>query len=818
MLNEIRYALRQMLRRPGWTALAVGVLGLAIGASAAVFALVDGVLFRPIAAHEPERLVRIFAADEHNEWISNSSYPAFTDYRDRAKSFSGVAAYSTWATLHVSRDGTPPRRTFGALATGGFFPLLGVAPTHGRLFGPADDVTPGAHPVAVASETFFRDVLGGDPSALGRELLINGQRFTVIGVLPRGFRGPDASASPDLWLPMSMWREASPAFADDEMLSNRGFSWLDVVARLAPGVSFEQAAAELDALSIARRAQMPASPENQEPMARAMPANAAAVDPYRTEGAHRKSWLLLACVFAVLVIACLDVMGLLLVRREERRSELAVRLGIGAQPSRLVRQLLLEGFVLALAGAAVGIALAHGLLNAAVVLAPASFAIPISLAEEVLSPRVLGATLAVTLFSCLVAALTPALGVRKLDVSSTIRTQSQAVVGSRLRPGEALLAGQIAASFVMLCLATLLLRSFIGEASVRPGFDTSNVVVASVDRAMQGYDQARGRAFESQVLERLRADPAVDRATQALTVPVWPGGMRSSVGVDGAGTRPEDMPHADYSPVGAGYFATMRIPIVEGREFRESDDASAPQVTIVSQSLAKQLFPDGNALGSRLRVQDKPLEIVGIAADHALRTLRETDPPAFFRPSAQHYMSGATFVARLKPGVAGDPVEVLRRAVAAADATMPVHAARTLEQQIGRTLGEARLVTSALGAFAVIAVLLSLAGIYGLFAYFVRRRQREIGLRLALGADTRTILAMVLRQGAMIVVAGLSLGLAGALAATRGVEAMLYGIGARDAASFAAAAALLALVALVAVLVPARQASRIDPQQSLRSE
>lgn len=817
MLNELRYALRQMPHRPGWTALAVGVLGLAIGTSAAVFALVDGVLFRPIAAHEPERLVRIFAADEHNEWISNSSYPAFTEYRDRTKSFSGVAAYSTWATLHVAIEGAAPRRTHGALATGGFFQVLGVAATHGRLFGPADDATVGGHPLAVVSDAYFREALGGDPSAIGREVLVNGHRFTLIGVLPRGFRGPDASSSPEMWLPMSMWREASPAFRDDDLLANRDFSWLDVVARLAPGVSFEQAAAELEALSLARRAAIDRGPVIEEPMARPMPANAAAVDPYRTEGAHRKSWLLLACVVAVLVIACLDVMGLLLVRREERRSELAVRLGLGAQPSRLVRQLLLEGLVLALAGAVAGIVLARVLLDAAAALAPASFAIPLDLAEDVLSPRVLAATLAITLFACLVAALAPALGVRRLEVSSTIRARSQAVVGTRLRSGAALLAGQIAASFVMLCLATLLLRSFIGEASVRPGFDTANVVVASVDRALQGYDEARGRAFEAQVLEALRADPQVAEASQALNVPIWPGGMRASVALDGEVIGPES-PHADFNPVGAGYFATMRIGIVEGREFEARDGADAPAVAVVSQSLARRMFPDGRALGRRLRMGDRSFEVVGVAADVALRSLREPAPLALYVPAAQRYMSSTTFVARLKPGAAGDPVDVLRRAVASVDPTLPVHAARTLEQQIGRTLGEARLVTSALGAFAGIAVLLSLAGIYGLFAYFVRRRQREIGLRLALGADTRTILAMVLRQGAMIVVAGLSLGLAGALAATRGVEAMLYGIGARDAASFAFAAALLALVALAAVLVPARQAARIDPQQSLRAE
>lgn len=818
MLGELRYALRQMLRRPGWTALAVGVLALAIGSSAAVFAIVDGVLFRPVAAQEPERLVRLFAADEHNEWISNSSYPQFLDYRDGARSFSSIAAWSVWNTLHVSLEGAPPRRTHGALATGQFFPLLGVAPQLGRLFGPADDVTPGAHPVAVVSDGFFRSFLGGDPAAIGRELSVNGQRFSVIGVLPRGFRGPDATANPDMWLPISMWREASPQFANEDMLGNRGFSWLDVVARLAPGVSLEQASAELDALAVARRATIKYADDTQEPLVRLIPANAAAVDPYRTEGSHRKAWLLLASVFAVLVIACLDVMGLLLVRREERRAELAVRLGIGAEPWRLVRQLLLEGLLLAVVGAAAGVLLAHVLLNAAVALAPVSFAIPLDLAQGVLSTRVLGAVIAVTVLSCVLAALVPALGVRRLDVSAAMRTQSQSVVGARLRPGAALLAGQIAASFVMLCLATLLLRSFIGEASVRPGFDPANVVVASVDRALQGYDQARGRAFELQVLEALRADPGVESAAQALTVPIWPDGMRSSVAAEGSDLRPEDMPHADVSPVSPGYFATMHIPIVAGRDFDARDHAAAPAVAIVSQSLADQLFPGGKALGARLMVGNKAHEIVGIAAGVALRSLREPNAVAFYRPTAQQYLSSTTFVARLKPGVSGDPVDVLRRAVATADPTLPLHAARTLEAQIGRTLGEIRLVTAALGAFAVIAVLLSLAGIYGLFAYFVRCRQREIGLRLALGANARAILALVMGQGTRVVVAGLLLGVAGALVATRALGTMLFGIGTHDPGSFLAAGMLLGLVALAAVFIPARQAARIDPQRSLRAE
>ena len=816
MLSELRYAVRQMLRRPGWTLLAVGVLGLAIGTATAVFALVDGVLFRPLAAHEPERLVRVFATDEHSEWVSNSSYPQYTDYRG-AKSFASVAAWSAWNTLHVSIEGAAPRSVDGALATGSFFPLLGVSPQHGRLFGPADDATLGAHPVAVVSDEWFRDALGGDPAAVGRDVSINGHRFTVIGVLPRGFRGPDAAANPAMWLPISMWREANPQFAGEDMLGNRQFSWLDVVARLAPGVSFEQAVAELDALAKARRLAIKVE-HGQEPLVQLMSANAAAVDPYRTEGAHRKSWLLLGCVFAVLLIACFDVMGLLLVRREERRAELAVRLGIGAAPLRIVRQLMLEGLLLAAAGATIGVVLARMLMDAAAALAPSSFAIPLDLAQGVLSPRVLLAVLAVTLVSCIVAALAPALGVRRMDVAQAMRAQASSVVGARLRSAATLLAGQIAVSFVLLCLSTLLLRSFVAEATVRPGFDPANVVVGTVDRALQGYDKERGRVFEAQVLEALRADPAVESAAQAFSVPVWPSGMRASVLVDGSAMTMEEAPHAEYSPVSAGYFEAMHIPLVAGRDFDSRDAVDAPAVGVVSESLAKQMFPAGNAIGSRLRAAQDTFEIVGIVGDVALRSLREPHAAVFYRPTSQAYLSPTTFIARLKPGIAGDPVQALQRAVASVDASLPLRSTRTLEAQIGRTLGEARLVTTALTAFAAIAVLLSLAGIYGLFAYFVRRRQREIGLRLALGADSRRILAMVAGQGAMVVVAGISLGIAGSLVATRTLGALLFGVGEHDPASFLAAALLLAAVAILAVMVPARQASRIDPQRSLRSE
>ncbi|HET7844489.1 MAG TPA: FtsX-like permease family protein, partial [Xanthomonadales bacterium] len=573
------------------------------------------------------------------------------------------------------------------------------------------------------------------------------------------------------------------------------------------------------ALAKARRNEMKREDGTQEPLVKVVSANAASVDPYGTEGAHRKSWLLLGCVFAVLVIACLDVMGLLLVRREERRAELAVRLGIGAGPARLVRQLLLEGLVLAFAGAVVGAVLARVLLDVAVALAPTTFAIPLGIAQGVLSPRVLGAVLGATLFSCVLAALAPALGVRRMDVSAAMRTQSQSVVGARMRPGATLLAVQIAASFVMLCLALLLLRSFIAEASVKPGFEPANVVVGSVDRALQGYDKVRGRAFEGQVLEALRADPAVESAANAFSVPVWPSGLRSSISAESAGLAVEQMPHADLDAVSPGYFAAMRIPLVAGREFDARDTAESTPVAIVSQALAQQLFPNGDAIGSRLAGgRDEKYEIVGIASDVAVRSLRDPHVAAFYRPTTQMYLSPTTFVARLKPGVGGDPAAVLRRAVAAVDATLPVNGVRTLEEQIGRTMGEARLVTTALGAFAAIAVVLSLAGIYGLFAYFVRSRQREIGLRLALGADARRILALVAGQGAMVVVAGLSLGFAGAVVATRTLEAMLYGVGARDAGTFALAAALLGFVAIAAVLVPARQAARIDPQRSLRAE
>lgn len=822
-MNEVRLALRQMLRRPGWAALAIAVLGLSIGASTAVFALVDGVLFRPLAATEPARLVRIFAADEHNEWISNSSYPAFTDYRDRIGAFDKVAAYSGWTSLHVAVEGGTPMRTQGGMATGEFFPLLGATPQHGRLLGPADDGAPGANPVAVISDAYFRGHFSGDPSIVGRTVRVNGHRFTIVGVLPPGFRGADSGSNASMWVPMSMWREASPSFASmlggGDPLATRDFSWLDVIARLAPGVAYEQAAAELAAFSKLRREEMPRGPENREPIARPMPASEAAVDPYRTEGAHRLSWLLLASVFAVLLIACLDVMGLLLVRREERRQELAVRLGVGARPWQLVRQLLIEGLVLCVFGAVVGIALANGLVAAVAKLAPGSFAIPVGYADAVLSPRVIGFTVALSLLACLAASLVPALGVGRLGVGAAIRAQSPGLVGTRLRSGAVLIAGQIAISFVLLCLATLLLRSLIGEARVAPGFEPRNAVVASIDLGLQGYDEPAGRRFQETLIDTLRATPGVESAALARSVPVWPGGMRSSIDVSGRNTPREAMPHADYSPVSPGYFATMKIPLVAGREFDAGDGAGAPPVAIVSQELARTMFPAGDALGGRLDVGGtRGIEIVGIAGDVALRSLREPRPVAFYRPAAQHYLAGTSIVARLQPGLSGDPVEVIRRAVASLDPGLPIYAARTLEQQLGTTLGEARLVTAALGAFSAIAVLLSLAGIYGLFAYLVRRRQREIGLRLALGANAPQIVAMVLRQGIGIVVAGLGLGLAGSLVAARGVEAMLYGIGSRDAASLAGAAAAIALVALLAVLVPARQAARTDPQQSLRSE
>ena len=815
-MGDLRCASRQLLRRPAWSALAIGVLALAIGAATAVFAVVDAVLFEPVAAHEPERLVRVFASDEENSYISNTSLPGFRDLEHAIPAFEAAAAYASWLPLHVAQGDGAPQRASGALVAGDYFGVLGTRPAVGRLLATRDDA-PGAAPVAVLGHHAWRDAYASDPGVVGRVVRINGQAVTIVGVTEPGFRGADSDGRRDYWLPMAAAEIARPGQPAEQMQS-RNFSWLDVVARLAPGATLEQAGEQLRALALARREGQPK--EQQEPLLRVVPASEAAVDAYGTEGTRRLAWMLVAAVLALLVIGCVDVMGLLFVRREERRRELAVRLGVGAPPRRLVRQMLVEAGLLVAIATALGIALAHAAVAALASFGPASLALPIELSPGVANARVLGAVAALALVALLLSALAPALGAARAGLAEAIRAQSSQTVGHGRDQGRsALLAGQIALSLVLVCASAVLWRSLSALAAVEPGYEPRGAAMAAFDLSLQGYEEPRGRAFQAALLERLEAAPGIESAALAKVVPVSASGMNMSFQIDGTEVRDPDgsIAHASLDIVSPGFFDTLGASILRGRDFTDADSKDSERVAIVSRAMAERYFPGGNAIDRTIGRSEEAVRIVGIASDLALRDLGDPAPVVIYRPATQFHMGAMSVVVRTAPGREAEALDTVRATVASIDATLPLYATRSLEDQIGQALAQARVVTGLIATFGATALVLSVAGAYGVFAYSVRARRREFGLRLALGASPRAILALVLGQGARVLVAGVLLGLAASLAAVRALAA-LPGVSAYDPVGFVAAVALVAAVVLVALALPARQATRVDPQETLRCD
>ena len=819
---NLRYAVRMLGRSPGFAALAILTLGLGIGANVAIFSIVDAVLFRPLAVREPESLVRVYASDVEGVEYMNSSYPVFTDYRDGATSFSGIAAYDEGEPFHLlttqSGNATAERVT-GALVSGSFFELLGARPALGRLLSPADDRVPGAHPVAVISHRLWRQKFGSAPETVGASVRLNGHPFTIVGVTDPSFTGVSLNFLPDLWVPIAMGNQALPEFGEEKLLTSRNFSWLDIVARLTPGVSRERAQAELD--TIAKRRNATQTTDHQDPMAKVVPASDFAIGPGARDEARRISWLLFGMAGLVLLIACADAAGLLLLRGERRRREIAVRLALGASRRQIARQLFVESLLLAVLGAAAGVFLAVWAGDLLSALVPPEFALPVGAASSVLQTRALVFAAAAAFLSALVFGLAPAARAGRLDVLASLKQDSArpATAGVTLR--DALVVGQIALTAVLLVGAGLMARTLSREARIDPGFDAAGKLEASLDLSRQGYDRQKGRAFYGELLGRLRALPGVRSAALARTVPVQSSGMRNTIETDGYKPAEGEFPSADLNIVTPGFFSTLGTRLVAGRDFDARDTETSGAVAVVSESFARKFWPGvENPVGRRIMNLGPPGvggEVIGIVRDARFRSLRRTPDPTVYIPLSQNYMPRMTILLDTRIGA-----EALRRPLAEAvgglDRTLPLFHVRTLEEKLGLALGQGRLLAWLVGVFALLALALAATGLYGVVSYATQARTREFGIRFALGAAPGSVRRIVLSRGARLAAVGLVAGLAAALAASRLATPLLFGVSPVDPLSFAAAALLLAAAVLTASAVPAERAARVDPMTALRSE
>jgi putative ABC transport system permease protein len=802
LAQDLGYAIRGLRRRPAFTAIVVATIALGVGANAAIFSVVSGILLRPLPYPKPEQL--FLFGHEPPTWLS--SEPDFVDYHREMRSLSALAAYSPREVTLAT--GEAPLRIRIARGSDDFFPLLGVKPLLGRTF-TADEFVPRISQAIVLSHSLWQRQFGGDRAIVGKKVIIEGAPRIVVGVMPPRFGFPEEHT--EAWMPY-------PRINADSM-SDRANHFLWMVGRLKDGITLDQAKAEarLVAAGIVRREPNKFDPSN--------PLRPTLTSVREQLVGNTKPYLLalLGAVGFVLLIACVNVTNLLLVHGESRRKEMALRSALGASEHRLSIQLLTESLLLSLSGAVIGLAIAWAAVRALVAAAPSG--VP-RVGEIGVDWRVLGFTAAIAVLTGIVVGLVPAWRGARTDPAETLKDGGKTAGSERSSKiaRRSLVVAEMALAVTLLSGATMLLRSLWHLQSERIGFDARRVLTAKVSVSTREYDDMRTTQFFAQVLERIRALPGVRAAGAAGWLPVVDAGGLWSYRPE-AGRYPEGRwPGAVPQQATPGYFAAIGIRIVEGREFLATDGADAELVAIVSRKFAEQAWPGTSALGRRFRLGgDTPLmRIVGVVDDIQSRGFGDKPEPTMYFPHAQT-MKSAYFTPRSMSVLVrtdGDPrtlAEAIRRAVQQLDRSVPVSDIRTLEDVVGQSVAMRRFNTMLLAGFALLALVLAGIGTYGVIAYGVSQRTFEIGIRLALGAENRTVLALVMSEGLRLAAVGLLLGGAASLAVGKAIRAMLIGVGTIDAPSLIVTAVSLVVVAGAASVVPALRAARVNPLDAIRT-
>jgi predicted permease len=814
LLKDVRYGARALARRPGFAFVAVMTLALGIGANTSIFSAVNAILLRPLpGVSDADALARVYPTEAGGRLSGTFSYPHFREYAAHAKTFESLLAFS--GNGLTMREGGRAEHVPAQLVSGNYFATLGVRAEHGRLFVAADDEGGAPESSVVLAHRFWVRRFGADPSVVGRQLVLNERVFTVVGVASKEFQGTSLPKSPALWVPL---RAAAAAGIRTAEIANDKSSWLQVVGRVRPGVSREQARAELDAM-LARQAESYPEPFRAGLRMELAPARGFNIAPRKRGTVNAMAGVALVVVGLVLLIACANIANLMLARGLERRREIAVRLALGASRWRIVRQLLAESLMLALLGGAVASLLT---LWTSDLLAQLFHLIPEDTSALDFTPdaRVFAFAFGLSLLTGVAFGLAPALRSSRPDLLPALKDERATDGGRRRRftLRGALVVAQVAGSLVLLVGAGLFLRSLREAATVETGFETRGVLLSHLYLDPSRQDAARGREFYRQALERASGLPGVRSASLTTAVPLGSSGMRGTLLIDGAEAQPYAGVEVDRAYVGARYFETMGITLLRGRGFAERDGEGSPPVAVINETVARRAFGDADPVGLHLRTDSEgpPVEIVGVVADSKYRSLGDERVPFLYLPLAQSYSPEATLLVRAE----GDPAALassVRAVVESLDAEAFAGQA-TMGEHLSAALVPSQVAAGLFGVFGLLALALATFGVYGVVAYAVSRRTHEIGVRVALGAQRGDVVRLVLLEGMSRVAAGLGIGLLVALAGTRVVEGALYGVSATDPATFACVTLLLASAALLACLVPARRATKVDPMVALRYE
>jgi predicted permease len=817
MIADLRFAVRMLIKYPAFSIVAFLAIVLGIGANTTVFGIINTLLLKPLPVGNADRVVKVFTTDNHIKGNQSTSYLNFQDYQKQNTAFDSMAAY-TFAGMGMTR-GTDTLNVAGLLVSGNYFDLLQVKPSLGRTFLPEEDSTPNGHPVVVLGYTFWKK-LGGDPAMVGSPITLNGRSFTVIGVAPASFTGVDVGFAPDMWLPVSMHQWARPA--GDFWFESRRALLMNIIARLKPGVSMSEAQAQMR--TIAKQLEQAYPDVNKERSITLMSLEAAKsqglAGPGNEDLARNVSLLLLVASASILLIACANVANLLLARATTRQREMAVRLALGAGRGRIVRQLLTESILLGLIGGAGGVLLAYCLGDVLIALLPPT-PFPIALNPRP-DWRVLLFSFVIAILSGIIFGLAPALQMARWNLTQGLRERASTAGGAvtRFNLRSALVVAQIAVSLLLLIASGLFLKSFYKAQAIDPGFRTENLDIVTISPVLAGYDSDRAVQVTRSIVDQIRNDPRIAGADLNNWIPLL-GGEGRTIVIDGRDANDEhNRRFANYSPITPGYFKTMGIQLLRGRNFDEHDaEKNAAPVAVIDETMAQEFWPNEDALGRRFKfmIDNVPVEVIGIARNSKAATLGETPTPMVYRPFKELTDTGITLFVHTT-GAPGVMLSEIRRIVRGIDVHIPITYEKTIRDHMAVALWPSWMGAMLLGSLGLLAFILASMGVYGVMAYSVSQRTRELGIRMALGAQTGQVIQLVLRQGMFLAAIGLSFGLFAAFGSTRLAGSLLYGVNPSDPVIFLSVTSLLAFAAFAACYFPARRALKINPVTALRVE